>query len=84
MNKAEIDAVMAACLAWVRQHHRATLQVSEASEIRRALTQRARDPFAAAPAIVDLVRLAHGKANEIIGRRRDRAQRAEHQRVARP
>lgn len=80
MNKAEIEAVMGACTAWVGQHHRTTLLVSESSEIRRALSERMRNRFLPAPSTVDLVTLAHKKANEIVSRRRDIT---ELQRVAR-
>lgn len=81
MKKQDIDEVLAACVAWVQQHHRAVLTPSEASQIRRKLMAL----FQMSPNTEQLeyVSMAHRMATIIVNRRRDGAQVREHQWMAR-
>lgn len=83
MTNQDIDAVMSACGAWVKQHHRTALTVQEAGAIRVKLKDRLHSKWQAKPDIVELVQLAHHHANNAVTARRDRTQRAEHGRMVR-
>jgi hypothetical protein len=83
MTNNDIDSVMAACSAWVEQHHRTKLTVQESGAIRVRLKVRLHSPMQAKPEERELVEIAHRLANEVVAKRRDAAQRAEHHRVAR-
>lgn len=83
MTKQELDQILQACVAWVAQHHRTTLSPAEGAQIRKKLTDRLYNKFHPKPHTVDLVKMAHAKANEIVARRRDKQQVAEHARMVR-
>lgn len=80
----DIDAIMAACAAWVEQHHRTKLTHQEANYIRGKLKGRLHNQMQPKPEELELVTLAHRLANSAVAGRRDRAQQQEHQRMARP
>ena len=81
MTNQDIDAVMAACAAWVQQHHRTALTVQEAAAIRVKLKARLHNRMLPKPEELELVTLAHHLANGAVANRRDKAQRAEHGRM---
>lgn len=83
MTNQDIDAIMAACAAWVQQHHRTTLTHPEANYIRGKLKARLHNRMQPKPEELELVTLAHRLANSAIANRRDAAQRTEHARMAR-
>lgn len=83
MNANDAELVLSAAVEWLRVHHRSVLAPSEVAEVRRALKDRVHDRFLGKPGQRDLVVLAHAKVTQIVGRRRDQAQRGEHQRMAR-
>lgn len=74
MTNQDIDAIMAACAAWVQQHHRTALTVQEVSYIRGKLKTRLHNRMQPKPEEIELVTLAHRLANSVVAGRRDRAE----------
>lgn len=83
MTNQDIDAIMAACAAWVEQHHRTKLTVQESSYIRGKLKTRLHNRMQPKPEELELVTLAHRLANSAVEHRRDAAQQHEHARMSR-
>lgn len=77
------DAILSACKAWVKQHHRTELTGKEATYIRAKLKERLHDRMLPKAADVELVQLAHRLANSAVDRRRLAAQQDEHARMVR-
>lgn len=83
MKNHDIDEIVRVCQTWVEQHHRTSLTSTEANAIRTKLRERLHDRMLEKPGQFTLVELAHRLANSAVAQRRDQAQRAEHQRMAR-
>lgn len=74
MTNQDIDAIVAACDAWVQQHHRTALDHQEKNYIRAKLKARLHSKMQPKPGELELVTLAHRLANSAVAHKRDRAE----------